>query len=273
VTQRSFRVRPEDLPRIRAILSGDQAPATPRLAATVALIRDGEAGLEVYLMRRVRKMAFAAGMHVFPGGSVDAQDHADARREWLGPDPAWWAQRFGTDQRSAQALVRAAARETFEECGVLLARTAAAADLPRTPPQITEADREAVEAGSLTFDDVLTRHHLVLDSGTLAPLAHWITPELEPRRFDTYFFLAALPPGQECREAGGEADVRIWIRPEDVAVQGLAVMTPTASVLADLAQHDHVASAMRDPRSVPVVRPVMTLNGDQLRIERVHETP
>ena len=108
-------------------------------AATVVLVRDSADGIEVFLQRRVKQMAFAGGMTVFPGGGVDPRD-AEADPAWTGPDAAWWADRFATDVATAQALVCAAVRETFEECGVLLAtRTdGTAADptawQPATPP-------------------------------------------------------------------------------------------------------------------------------------------
>src|SRR5206468_2840260 len=98
-------------------------PAVPRDAATVLLVRDRPDGLEVFLQHRVRGMPFAGGMTVFPGGGVDARD-ADTSIAWTGPQPDWWAARFGCDTGLARALVCAAVRETFEEAGVLLAAPA-----------------------------------------------------------------------------------------------------------------------------------------------------
>lgn len=247
---------------MQAVLDGTQAPVTPRPAATVALIRDAEEGLEVYLMRRVRQMAFAAGMHVFPGGSLEPQD--DDVSPWLGQAAEWWAQRFHTDPATARALVRAAVRETFEESGVLLA---GARDVPG-PADVRSADwehdRAALDAGTITFGELLAGRDLVVRADLLAPLAHWITPALEPRRFDTRFFLAALPAGQEAREAGSEADQRLWIRPQDVFDQGLAVMPPTAAVIGELCRYATVAEAMAAPRTISAVQPALRLAGDQL---------
>src|SRR5699024_7523110 len=96
-----------------------RADVPVRDAATVMLLRDGVGGIEVFLLRRVTGMDFAGGMTVFPGGGVDPGE--GARIGWAGPDPQWWAQRWGTDEGRARALVTAAVRETFEECGVLLA--------------------------------------------------------------------------------------------------------------------------------------------------------
>jgi 8-oxo-dGTP pyrophosphatase MutT (NUDIX family) len=222
----SFPVTPEDLPRIRALLAGDQPPVPARDAATVALIRDGAAGLEVYLMRRVRQMAFAAGMHVFPGGSVDPADYAQQPAQYWGRRrPDWWAQRLAATDNVAAACVQAAIRETQEECDV------------------------------------------ILRPAHLAPLAHWVTPELEPRRFDTRFFLAALPPGQECRDVGSEADARLWIAPQQAFDQGLRMMPPTAAVLAELAGFNDVAAAMTAQREIRRVMPVFRLDADRLVLD------
>ena len=113
---------PQLVEQARAFAAGERTPAEPRDAATVVLMRPGTTatGPEVYLLRRQASMAFAAGMCVFPGGGVDPRDfdHAVA---WAGPAPAEWAERLGTDEATARALVCAAVRETFEESGVLLA--------------------------------------------------------------------------------------------------------------------------------------------------------
>ena len=104
-------------------LNVDKSAPAARLrdAATVMLLRDGEPGLEVFLLRRVKGMAFAGGMTVFPGGGVDEADGTLGDLGWSGAAPGWWAGRLGSDETRATRLVCAAARETFEECGVLLA--------------------------------------------------------------------------------------------------------------------------------------------------------
>src|SRR5690349_18303616 len=143
--------------RARLLLAGKLVPATPRPAATVALVRDGAHGLEVYLLRRVREMAFAAGMHVFPGGSVDPSDRLDAAPDapigWVGPGPQWWAEQFGTDEASGGALVCAAVRETFEEAGVLLAGPSADRLVENVAGDDWELDRVALEAGQLSLSE------------------------------------------------------------------------------------------------------------------------
>src|SRR5271156_5305357 len=107
----------------------DQPPLTPRPAATVMLVRDTEPGIAVFLMRRHSRMEFAAGTMVFPGGGVDERDR-NADIAWAGPPPQWWAQRFGIEPDLAEALVCAAARETFEESGVLFAGPAGPLSAP-----------------------------------------------------------------------------------------------------------------------------------------------
>ena len=191
---------PEFLDRARAAQDPSFVPSPARDAATVALVRDAANGLEVYLLRRVRGMAFAGGMHVFPGGSVDPAD-ATADLGWAGPPAGEWAQAFATTAPLARSLVCAAVRETFEESGVLLAGASDDDLLPDVSSDDWEAERVALEAREHSLSELLARRGLVLRSDLLRPLAHWITPEVEPKRFDTRFFLARLPEGQVTRAA------------------------------------------------------------------------
>jgi 8-oxo-dGTP pyrophosphatase MutT (NUDIX family) len=257
------RVLPPGL-RERALAtreSGFEA-APPRDAATIALLRDTPAGPEVYLLRRVQGMAFAGGMHVFPGGSVDPADGAAADLGWAGPSPAQWAQALGCDEALARALVCAAVRETFEESGVLLAGTTPDDVLSDVSTDDWEAERAALEAREQTLSQLLERRGLVLRADLLRPLAHWITPELEPRRFDTRFFLARMPEGQRCRPVGTEAELRLWVRPADALAQGLRLMPPTVAVLEQLATHDDVAQALAAERDLRPVMPRVVVGDD-----------
>jgi 8-oxo-dGTP pyrophosphatase MutT (NUDIX family) len=237
------------------------SPVTPRPAATVALVRDGADGLEVYLLRRVRGMAFAAGMHVFPGGSVDPAD-GSAELDWAGPSPDWWATALGVERSQARALVVAAVRETFEESGVLLAGPAATVMVDDVSGPEWEAERSALEAGGGSLAELLRRRGLVLRTDLLAPVAHWITPEAAPKRFDTHFFVAALPAAQQARIAGTEADVRLWIRPEQALSTGLRLMPPTIAVLTELAGHADVAAALTAERTIVTVQPWVDRHGE-----------
>lgn len=226
---------------------GEHRPAAPRDAATVVLVRDvPSSGIEVYLLRRVASMAFAAGMYVFPGGSVDPRD-ADVELDWAGPRAADWTGRLSASEKLARALVCAAVRETFEESGVLLAGPSYT-EIADVSDDSWEHDRLALLNRSLSLAELLCRRDMVLRADLLRPWAHWITPEFEPKRFDTRFFVAALPPGQVPRHVGGEADRVVWSRPEAAlaqqAVGALALLPPTAATLAELTEFDCVADVL-----------------------------
>lgn len=231
-----------------------------RDAATVVLLRDTDRGPEAYLLRRVRGMAFAAGMTVFPGGGVDPRD-ADTAVGWVGPPPAAWASPFDAAEPLARALVCAAVRETFEESGVLLAGPSADA-VCGTDGADWEADRVALERRDLSLAELLARRGLVLRADLLRPWAHWITPPGEgSRRYDTRFFVAALPAGQQTRDVTSEADVVEWVRPADALEQfrhgERAMMPPTIVTLEDIAGYGSVADVLAAGRSISRVRPVI----------------
>ena len=264
---------------IRAINAGEVTPAEPRHASTVVLIRDVStgAGVEAYLLRRQKTMAFAAGMHVFPGGSVDPRDEALGESSWVGPSPDDWAPLLTADPRLATALVCAAVRETFEESGVLLAGPSADEVVADTSGDDWEADRLALLDRSLSLAELLDRRDLVLRADLLRPWAHWITPEVEPRRYDTRFFVAALPDGQRTRDVGGEADRVVWIRPRaalDAYERGeFGLMPPTAFTLMELDSFDGVAEVLAagDARDVqPVLPKVVLTDDDEARLLLPH---
>jgi len=243
----------------RAFARGDKQPAVPRDASTVVLLRDSDTGPETYLLRRVKGMSFAGGMHVFPGGSVDPED-ADAQIGWAGPSAEQWGEWLGADQRTARALVCAAVRETFEECGVLLAGEPEL--LADVSTDEWEAERVALEAREQSLSQLLARRGLVLRADLLRPLAQWITPEVEPKRFDTRFFLAEMPAGQVCRDVGGEADERLWIRPADALAQDLRMLPPTWATLDALSGFPDVSSAVDAERTVVRVAPKVVVHDD-----------
>ncbi|MDB1086508.1 NUDIX hydrolase [Streptomyces sp. ACA25] len=237
---------PEWPERIRALASGALVPAVPRRAATVMLLRDGAAGPEVHMLRRRTSMAFAGGAYAYPGGSVDPRDEGDVA--WAGPDREVWAAWLGADTATAQSVVCAAVRETFEEAGVLLAGPSASEIVADTTGEDWERDRLALVAKELSFAEFLARRSLVLRSDLLGGWARWITPEFETRRFDTWFFVAALPTGQRTRNASTEADRTVWITPGE-ALAGyqraeLVMMPPTVATLRRLAACPTVADAL-----------------------------
>jgi 8-oxo-dGTP pyrophosphatase MutT (NUDIX family) len=234
--------------RVRALAAGELVPAEPRPAATVLLLRDGApgAGPSVHLLRRRGSMAFAGGMYAYPGGGVDPRDERPVG--WAGPPLERWARLLGVPEARAQAVVCAAVRETFEEAGVLLAGPEAGTVVGDTSGAGWEADRAALAAHELGFAELLARRGLVLRSDLLAPWARWITPEFEERRYDTWFFLAVLPPGQRARDVSGEADRTVWLRPAD-ALAGhergeLAMLPPTRATLRALLPYGSAAEAL-----------------------------
>ena len=236
--------RPADVPGGPGRAAGADVPV--RDAATVVLLRDGPAGVEVFLLSRIRAMAFAGGMSVFPGGAVDERD-ADATVGWVGPPPAEWAPRLSASESLARALVCAAVRETFEESGVLLAGPTADAVCTVDGPG-WEADRVALEAGTLSLADLLAGRGLLVRADLLRPWAHWITPVGESRRYDTRFFVAALPGAQLTRAIVGEADASAWRTPaaalDEVSRGERAMMPPTSITLEEVGAHRTVAGVL-----------------------------
>ncbi|MFD5634658.1 NUDIX hydrolase [Streptomyces sp. NPDC127077] len=239
---------PADWPeRIRALAEGTLTPVTPRRAATVMLVKDGKTGPVLHMLRRRASMAFAGGAYAYPGGGVDPRDDEQQIR-WAGPTRAWWANRLGVDETSAQAIVCAAVRETYEEAGVLLAGPSPDSVVGDTTGDDWEADRAALVARDLSFAEFLDRRGLVLRSDLLGAWARWITPEFESRRYDTWFFVAVLPEGQRTRNASTEADRTVWIRPADAAAgydKGeLLMMPPTIATLRGIVAYERAADAL-----------------------------
>ena len=245
---------PEVSRRARALLTGEWEPPPVRDASTVVLLRDGS-GLETYLMRRAATMAFAAGMYVFPGGRIDEAD-CDIDLTWAG-EPLD-AGRMTAGQRQARGLIVGAVREVFEETGVLLAVD----DSGRFPTEDAawEEDRTAVAESSPALAEVLGRRGLRIDPGALPLWTHWVTPEVESKRYDVRFFVAAVPPGQHARDVSGEADQVLWTSPGaalgDYSRGHLPMLPPTVATLADLAALPDVATVLASA-SAREVRPLM----------------
>jgi 8-oxo-dGTP pyrophosphatase MutT (NUDIX family) len=308
-------------------------PAPTRAAATVVLLRPSGETFQVYVLKRATTMVFG-GVYAFPGGRVDPSD----RPETLRDD---WAARLGVGDEQARAVVGAAARELFEEAGVLLAgphdeadRTVsdgslsgvvtlggpdAAAAAEQDDDEVSEArralisddgevgaaeralssddqarlaslngvdddaagleagavvgdvseadweaDRAAVAARELTMTELLERRGLRLRDDLLLPWARWITPEFEPKRFDTWFFVALLPESQTARDVSGEADHAQWI--EFAEHEGLSMLPPTRAMMRGLSAYgkvaEVVAAASRRDAAAPVMpRVIFTEDG------------
>jgi 8-oxo-dGTP pyrophosphatase MutT (NUDIX family) len=224
---------------------------------------DGRAPLQVFLQRRVAGMAFAGGMTVFPGGGVDATDREDV--PWTGPGAAWWGDRLACAPENARALVQAAVRETFEECGVLLT-----GDSP--DGAWLAGAREDLVARRCSLGDLLRASGLQLRSDLLHPWARWITPEGLPRRYDTAFLVARVPDGQVADDRTTEAVEASWWHPADAlagAVAGdLELMTPTQHTLQELAGHADAGSviAAAAERRIEAVTPRARRVGGQVVI-------
>jgi 8-oxo-dGTP pyrophosphatase MutT (NUDIX family) len=243
------------------------------------LLRPGSVGgLQVYMLRRKPSMAFAPGAMVFPGGSVDPRD-ADEQVAWTGPDAAYWSRIFDAPPELARALVCAAVRETFEESGVLLAGPSAESLVEDTTSDDWEADRQALLDRSVSLAELLARRGLVLRADLLRPWSRWITPVIEPRRFDTRFFAAAMPAGQRTRDVGGEASAVAWIAPAEAIAAGrrreLSLFPPTMVTLTELAACGDLDTVLAGPRKVaPIIPEVQLREGAVwLTIPGIREDP
>ncbi|MEU4421142.1 NUDIX domain-containing protein [Actinoplanes sp. NPDC024001] len=236
--------------------TGPPAPARP--AATVVLLRPHGDAFQVYVLRRATTMVFG-GVYAFPGGSVDPSDRPETVR-------SDWSERLGVPDDQARAVVGAAARELFEESGILLAGPTAEPDRTVTAVATAdwEADRAAVQRRELTMTELLLRRGLRLRDDLLLPWARWITPEFEPRRYDTWFFVALLPEAQSARDVSGEADGTAWISPAES--RELPMLPPTLRTLRELAACGTIpeivaAAAHRDAASPLNPRIEVTADG------------
>jgi 8-oxo-dGTP pyrophosphatase MutT (NUDIX family) len=187
---------------------------TPRDAATVMLVRD-DPDLHVFMLRRNLNADWVGGAYVFPGGAVDPGDGDDAILARC-PDlsDADASAQLGLTDGGLRFWV-AAVRETFEEAGVLLARAAATGELVDPSQPRLEPLRAALNAGSITFAELVESEDLLLDVGGMQVFSHWITPEGNHRRYDTWFFVAAAPEGHAYAHDEGETVASTWIRPAD----------------------------------------------------------
>ena len=250
-----------------------EPPLPPRPAATVMLVRDTAEGIKVFLMRRHAAMEFVAGVMVFPGGGVDERDRS-AEIAWCGPDPSWWAERLGVDTDLAEALVCAAARETFEESGVLFAGPANSADGENgmvDDASVYRDQRAALANNSLSFADFLRTEKLVLRADLLRPWANWVTPKEErTRRYDTYFFVGALPEGQRADGDNTESDRAFWSTPQnalDDFADGRSFLLPPTWTQLDSLKGRTVAEVLAVKRRIESVEPHLAVSGGNWEIE------
>jgi 8-oxo-dGTP pyrophosphatase MutT (NUDIX family) len=249
-----------------------------RPASTILLLRDsagtdegGRREIEVFMMVRHHQIEFSSGALVFPGGSVDAADREIIER------PELYTGGDGFDAAALNFRI-AAIRETFEESGILLARPRGSKDLvpARQAAEIEARYREGLAERKVTFPKVLAETGMVLALDELVPYAHWITPVELPKRFDTWFFLAAAPPEQLGAHDDRESTDSLWLSPREALAGSdsgrFKLPFPTTRNLIKLGKQPNVNAALNDARGKQVVSvmPVMTtLNGGrQLRIPR-----
>ena len=237
-----YRIPEERLPEgyLATLEDRPAEPVEPRPAATVVLLRQGGDGPEVLLLRRNRATGFVPGAYVFPGGRVDAADGEEALiARWDGLTAEKAAERLGLPRDAdppAIAYYGAALREAMEETGLLagIVGQEGAAD----------AAREALLEGNAAFATVLDAMDARLDGSAIVYIAHWITPSIEPRRYDTRFFAAKVPPGSRARHDPREMTDSAWLAPRealDLHRQGrLPMIFPTIRTLEDLCGFDTV---------------------------------
>lgn len=240
------------------------APVHARLASTVALVRAAAAPVEVLLLRRHADLAFLGGTYVFPGGRVDDDDAEPGRLVTPGEASARIP---GVDGVGEATLRVAGIRELVEESGILLARRDGAwatADEARSV-------RDRIATGT-PFAQVVADDGWVLATDTLVPFGWIVTPRAQPKRFDTHFLLAELPPGQEASHDDGESDDLVWIDPAEAidptVGDPLPITPPTWFTLALLAQH-RTLRALRQwagARVIERIEPVLALDGERRRV-------
>jgi 8-oxo-dGTP pyrophosphatase MutT (NUDIX family) len=256
------------------LVSVKPAPVTPVPAATLVLLRNRSAGAcEVLLIRRHTASKFAAGDFVFPGGKIETSDGPDDAVAWCRQLDAADAARRLRVTSPALALGHwvGVIRETFEEVGILLAY-GPDGDPVRLDGERYARYRKACQADHRTFWDMLRAERLTLATEALVYFAHWITPEIQPLRFDTRFFVAAMPEGQEAIADEREITAVRWLGPReaiDLNAQGqLSLRNPTVRNLELLDGAATVAAALErlNGREIRTILPRVIIEGDKRRV-------
>ena len=222
-------------------------------ASTVILLREAPGGLETFMLCRHQRSGFMGGAHVFPGGKVDASDKAPSWRDRTDAPAEAIAARLGEDDADAGlGLLVAAVRETFEEAGVLLASPREGRDVARARVRLLQGESFATLAEELD---------ITISSNALTPYARWVTPKMESRRFDTRFYVAAVPTDQSASHDGSETTSAKWLQPaeaiEEMYEGRIKLAPPTVRTLQWLAGFDTIEAVAADAlsRKPPLVRP------------------
>lgn len=211
------------------------------------MVREGASPLELFMVVRHHQIDFASGALVFPGGKVDDRDkEAFARCQ-------------GADDNEFNRIMQIAAiREAFEECGILLARPSDSSDLISGERlQTLEHYRDPLAKGELGINEFLEQEDLYLACDQLVPFAHWITPEMMPKRFDTYFYIAKAPADHVAIHDGHESVDSVWIDPKQALVGAesgkYTIIFPTRLNVEMIAESQDVESAIDASRSREIV--------------------
>ena len=225
-------------------------PFTPTPSATLMLGRDGQNGIEVFMVLRNKKIDFAGGALVFPGGKVSSDDRL--------PEIFKRCDGGASLTESELSLRIAAIRETFEESGILLARcheTRAMLSGERVAKLF--GYRTLISSGKITLKEFLETENLTLACDRLTMFAHWITPEFVPKRFDVTFFLAEVPENQSARHDGVESVDSVWITAgqaiSDADSRKRLVVFPTRMNLLKLDKSRTVSDAIALAKSSGIV--------------------
>ena len=228
----------------------DVKASEPVPAATILMLRDGPQGLEVFMVVRHHQIDFASGALVFPGGKADPADFDAALVPFL---------EGAAEDADMRAIQVASIRESFEECGVLLAREAGSTGLIGAARLAgLEPYRDQLHKGELSIREFVERENLRLACDQLTHFAHWVTPDMMPKRFDTHFFLAEAPSDHLAIHDGHESVDSVWITPAqalaDAAAGTRTVIFPTLRNIEKLGRHATAAEAIAAAVASPTVR-------------------
>lgn len=252
-------------------------PADARRAASLILLRDGERGLEVLMLRRAERDGdMRSGVTVFPGGVLDPRDR-EAHGQVHGADDATLSKRLGLPEGGLDYAV-AAVRETFEEVGLLIAREADGQPVSPARAQALAPWRERLHRNEASVPLLCQATGLTLDLSGLVYHSHWLTPPGSPKRFDTRFFIAEAPQGQQAVPDLGEALELMWLTPAEALSRerGLKLLPVTEVTLRELSAFADTAAALAASRArgpVPCVMPRRALRGGRPTVVLPHELP
>ncbi len=253
-----------------------RVPAVPKDAATVVVVREQSARVELFCVERHARSGFLGGAVVFPGGKVDPADHEPAWSE-LSTALSPRARSFASESRAALGFAVAALRELLEEAAIL----------PVAGDALDDAGalrlRGRLESAPGTFAELLRQHGLVADTARLEPLWRWVTPEAEARRYDTRFYLLPAPTGQLGAHDQHETTSSFWATPAALLERWergeILLIPPTVRTIQLLARAHSVDEALTiaQAQSLEPICPAFMLDGEQAILtlpgDPLHPTP